>query len=133
MYELGERTSRTRSDRMDSWYRHTVVSAAMRELLLISDGASQVAGRAAACMPILQSTGDKMIDGKEIRWFCSSCLEDQTTNVWDHYDKVTHVAQCPTCTTKIAQGGQDADRSDTTRHDDSNQLPRNTGADKAGV
>ena len=76
-----------------------------------------------------------MIDGKEIRWFCEQCLEDQATNVWDHYDRATGRALCPSCKTKIAaaQGGQDDNRSNTDWDIDRDFLQGDADANTARV
>ncbi len=46
-----------------------------------------------------------MSENKEIRWFCTSCLEDQFDSIWDHYDRSIGEALCPSCKTKIASEG----------------------------
>ena len=69
----------------------------------------------------------------EIRWFCEGCLEDQMDDIWAHWDRDIKRALCPTCRTKIAQGGQNDDRSGTNRNDDNNGVPRDAGADEAGM
>lgn len=41
-----------------------------------------------------------MKDGKEIRWWCHGCMEDQTDDVFDHWNRATGEALCEPCAAK---------------------------------
>lgn len=73
-----------------------------------------------------------MSEEREIRWFCFLCLEDQASNIWDHYDKVTGQSVCLPCKTK---GGIDfnATRSDTIRDIDGNKLSAGASTNETGM
>lgn len=53
-----------------------------------------------------------MKDGKEIRWWCHGCMEDQTDDVFDHWNRATGEALCEPCATK--KGGTNDKTIDST-------------------
>lgn len=87
-----------------------------------------------------------MKDGKEIRWFCTRCMEDQTDDVWNHWNRKTGDALCSACTAKIPHnagpehycqeckpGGINDIKGDTARDTNSNELQTDTGSDEIDV
>lgn len=89
-----------------------------------------------------------MKDGKEIRWWCHGCLEDQTDDVFDHWNRLTGEALCDSCKAKpphndgpehycgeCKPGGINPhdNRSDTNRDHDGDKLPSDTESNEIDV
>ena len=70
-----------------------------------------------------------------VRWWCHGCTEDQYDDVWTHYNRERDEVLCGKCKTAKYPTGVNANdnRSDITRHNDSNQLPRRSSPDKADM